>query len=167
MPRNGQTIFRRTFNFHPTSIVRLSLAELMTVHATEISQIQEPFYVVQDHLAHLQSLYEAQARAIQIAYANLQHHLKPLIDNFQEFARKAEQKLESQEQLIKGSNVDIALLAKMPVHEAFLRKKDREKLEAEGEGKFRTLADFVHLGKMEQVKKDCKAMHGRLNPWRR
>jgi autophagy-related protein 11 len=132
----------------------------------DAARAQQPFHMAQDHLSHLRSLYQSQSRSLQIAYSNLFHHLHPLIREFQTFAARAEQDLENEESLIRGARVDMALLPKVVVHEVFTRKKDRDKdKDVEGsDGKAKTLADYVHPRKMEQVRESCRITHGRSMP---
>lgn len=129
---------------------------------SDITLAQQPFHMAHDHLSHLQSLYEAQSCSLAIAYSNLIHHLQPVINEFQSFALRAEKDLEVEESLIRGARVDMALLPKVVVHEAFTRKKerDREKEGEEGKGTSKTLADYVHPRKMEQVREACRVTHG-------
>ena len=124
---------------------------------SDVSRVQQPFHMAHDHLSHLQSLYLAQARSLDIAYANLIHHLQPLIREFQCFAARAEKDLLTEEELIRGARVDMAMLTKVVVHEAFTRKKEKD---GEVEGKSKTLADYVHPRKMEQVREACRVTHG-------
>ena len=127
---------------------------------SDVPQAQHPFLLAIDHLSHLQSLFIAQSRALQIAYDNLSHHLIPLLREFEAFSQRAAGDLENEARLLKGSQRDVAMLPKIVIHEAFLRKKDKDK-EKEGEGlQVKTMADYVHLRKMEQVRESCESAHG-------
>ncbi|WWD21963.1 hypothetical protein CI109_106451 [Kwoniella shandongensis] len=123
---------------------------------SSLAHVQHPFLVAHDHLSHLQSLYEAQSRALQIAYANLSHHLQPLIQTYQEFASRAEPQLKTEEELIRGAKVDMALLPKMVVNPALIKRKGKE---AESDEKTKTLGDYVNRRKMEQVRDSCRTAH--------
>lgn len=117
-----------------------------------------------DHISHLQSLFLAQSRALQIAYSNLSHHLQPLLKEFAAFAGRVEKELDYQERLLKNSTVDLAVLPKVVIHEAFVRKKDRDRDKEGGDDRDRdrvkTLADYVHQRKMEEVRESCREVHG-------
>ncbi|WVW78803.1 hypothetical protein I302_100765 [Kwoniella bestiolae CBS 10118] len=123
--------------------------------AGSLAHIQHPFLVAHDHLSHLQSLYQAQSRALEIAYSNLSHHLQPLINEFEKFSIRAEKELQNEESLIKGAKVDMALLPKLSINPALLRKKK----EAEGDERIKTIGDFVNKRKMEQVRDSCRTAH--------
>ncbi|KAK8846655.1 hypothetical protein IAR55_005742 [Kwoniella newhampshirensis] len=123
---------------------------------SSLAHVQHPFLVAHDHLSHLQSLYEAQSRALQIAYANLSHHLQPLIQTYQDFASRAEPQLKTEEELIRGAKVDMALLPKMIVNPSLMKKKGKE---TETEEKVKTLGDYVNRRKMEQVRDSCRTAH--------
>ncbi|WWD08012.1 hypothetical protein V865_006122 [Kwoniella europaea PYCC6329] len=120
-----------------------------------LAHIQHPFLVAHDHLSHLQSLYQAQSRALEIAYSNLSHHLQPLINEFQKFSVRAEKELQTEESLIKGAKVDMALLPKLSINPILLRKKK----EGEGDDRIKTIGDFVNKRKMEQVRDSCRTAH--------
>ncbi|WWC59113.1 uncharacterized protein I303_101661 [Kwoniella dejecticola CBS 10117] len=120
-----------------------------------LAHIQHPFLVAHDHLSHLQSLYQAQSRALEIAYSNLSHHLQPLISEFQRFAVRAEKELQTEESLIKGAQVDMALLPKLPINPYLLRKKK----DSDGDDRVKTIGDFVNKRKMEQVRDSCRMAH--------
>ncbi|WWD00241.1 hypothetical protein V866_007150 [Kwoniella sp. B9012] len=120
-----------------------------------LAHIQHPFLVAHDHLSHLQSLYQAQSRALEIAYSNLSHHLQPLINEFQKFSVRAEKELQTEETLIKGAKVDMALLPKLSINPVLLRKKK----EGEGDDRIKTIGDFVNKRKMEQVRDSCRTAH--------
>lgn len=129
----------------------------------DVEQARHPFLVAFDHLSHLQSLFQAQARALEIAYANLFQHLQPLIRDFQKFALKAEGQLDDEAKLIRSAVADMTMLPKVIVHGAFLKKKERQDSgtsSQEVEVKVKTLADYVHVKKMEQVRDTCRVAHG-------
>ncbi|ORY25347.1 putative myosin heavy chain [Naematelia encephala] len=138
---------------------------MMALH--DLQQAETPFAIVYDHLQHLRSLSQAQSRALQIAYANLFHHLSPIITEFQTFAGRAEKELEEQERLIKGARGDMAMLPKVVIHEAFMKKRERQESgssievgqDKAADSKVKTLADYVHPRKMEQVRESCRATH--------
>lgn len=158
-------------------------AEEATVYSghADLSAIQQPFLIAHDHLLHLQSLYLAQTRAVEIAYTNLFHHLQPLLRDFSAFALRAENDLEEEARLIRGSKVDMVLLSKIRIHEGFLagsRKRDRNDSmgaaigggDGSGQGQVdksemrtkKTLGDYVSPRKMEEVRKSCRNSHGEL-----
>ncbi|KIR54453.1 hypothetical protein I315_02937 [Cryptococcus gattii Ru294] len=114
--------------------------------------IQHPFLVAHDHLSHLKSLSDTQSKALQIAYANLSQHLQPLVDEFQSFASRVEASFKTEEELIKSAKLDMALLPKLVINPALLKKKDDE-------GKVRTMGDYVNAKKMEQVRESCRILH--------
>ncbi|WVQ97743.1 hypothetical protein IAU59_004857 [Kwoniella sp. CBS 9459] len=120
-----------------------------------LAQVQHPFIVAHDHLSHLQSFYQAQARALEIAYANLSHHLQPLVREFEAFAERAEKELHTEEDLIRGARLDMALLPKLTINPAILKRKK----EGDPEDKVKTLGDFVNRRKMEQVRDSCRTAH--------
>ena len=124
---------------------------------SDLPQAQHPFIVAFDHLSHLQSLFAAQSRSLQIAYANLLHHLNPLLREYEAFAKRAEREIDIEEKLLRGSASDMAMLPKVVIHDAFLRRKDKER---DRDGEAKTLADHVHPRKMEQVRETCKVAHG-------
>ena len=123
---------------------------------SDVVQAQRPFHMAHDHLSHLHSLFQSQARALDIAYANVLHHLNPLIKEFQIFALRAGKDLQTEESLLRGAKLDMVMLPKVVVHEAFTKKKEG----TSGEGKTKTLADYVHPGRMEQVREACRITHG-------
>nr|XP_019008838.1 uncharacterized protein I206_06522 [Kwoniella pini CBS 10737]OCF47619.1 hypothetical protein I206_06522 [Kwoniella pini CBS 10737] len=123
--------------------------------SSSLAHVQHPFLVAHDHLSHLQSLYQAQSRALEIAYSNLSHHLQPLINEFQRFAVRAEKELQTEESLIKGAKVDMALLPKLSINPHLLRKKK----DSEGDERTKTIGDFVNKRKMEQVRDSCRTAH--------
>jgi autophagy-related protein 11 len=130
---------------------------VLTVSAiSDLSQAQQPFLIAFDHLAHLHSLFTAQSRAVSIAYANLSHHLAPLMREFESFAMRAEREMQVEEGLIRSAKADLAMLPKVLVHETFLRKKEG----MDGSQLPKTLADYVHPRKMEQVRESCQVAHG-------
>ena len=104
-------------------------------------------------------MFIAQSRALQIAYANLNHHLAPLLREFDTFSKKAQTELDAEAGLLRGSKTDMAMLPKIVVHEAFLRKKDKDK---EDGNKVTTLADYISSRRMEQVRETCEVAYGEL-----
>jgi hypothetical protein len=79
----------------------------------------------------------------------LSHHLDPLIREFAAFTAKADAALANEQALLKGSALDLALLPKIAVHDVFLAGK-----------RPKTLGDYVHASKMEQVRDACRLTHG-------
>lgn len=123
----------------------------------DLSHAQAPFAVAYDHLQHLQSLFKAQAHALQIAYANLAYHLQPIVDAFRDFTDRADAQLDAHDKLLAGYEVDMAMLPKVVVHESLFRRRDKDK---DGEDKRKTLVDWIHAKKMEQVRDWCQSAHG-------
>lgn len=119
-----------------------------------VSAPSQSFEVAYDHLLHLQSLFSAQARALRIAYANLTFHLEPILEAFREFAGRADGQLDHHEKLLQGYEVDMAMLPKVVVHESLFRRRDKD-----GEEKKKTLVDWIHSKKMEQVRDWCQTAH--------
>lgn len=123
-----------------------------------VSQAQAPFAVAYDHLCHLQSLFKAQAHALRIAYANLAYHLDPIVNAFREFSARAEGQLDQQERLLAGYQVDMAMLPKVVVHEALFRRRDKD-----GADRRKSLVDWIHTKKMEEVRTHCQMAHCKLS----
>lgn len=121
----------------------------------ELAQAQSPFASAYDHLCHLQSLFKAQAHALRIAYANLSFHLGPIVDAFREFTGRVDDELDAHDQLLKGYDVDMAMLPKVTVHESLYRRRDKD---ADDKGR-KTLLDWIHTKKMEQVRDLCQYAH--------
>ncbi|BEI80639.1 hypothetical protein CcaverHIS002_0111680 [Cutaneotrichosporon cavernicola] len=119
-----------------------------------VSQAQAPFAAAYDHLCHLQSLFKAQAHALRIAYANLSYHLDPIVQAFREFSARAENQLDSQEKLLAGYQVDMAMLPKVVVHEAVFRRREKDSID-----KRKALVDWIHTKKMEEVRNHCQVAH--------
>lgn len=119
----------------------------------ELSQAQHPFAVAYDHLCHLQSLFKAQAHALRIAYSNLAFHLEPIISAFREFSTRADDQLDHQAKLLHGYEADMAMLPKVVVHESLFRRREKE------ETRRKTLVDWIHAKKMEQVRDWCQSAH--------
>lgn len=144
-------------SFGPYVSYRLYFAFQCLIYATVTSfnGIQHPFLVAHDHLSHLKSLSDTQSKALQIAYANLSQHLQPLVDEFQSFASRVEASFKTEEELIKSAKLDMALLPKLVINPALLKKKDDE-------GKVRTMGDYVNAKKMEQVRESCRILHGEI-----
>ncbi|TYJ54414.1 hypothetical protein B9479_004924 [Cryptococcus floricola] len=123
------------------------------IDLSSLQGIQHPFLVAHDHLSHLQSLFDAQSSALYIAYANLSQHLQPVVNEFQSFASRVETGFKSEEELIKSSKLDMALLPKLAINPVMLKKREGE------EGKERTMGDYVNGKKMEQVRESCRVLH--------
>ncbi|WOO77837.1 Autophagy-related protein 11 [Vanrija pseudolonga] len=123
--------------------------------ALDLSHAQAPFAVAYDHLCHLQSLFKAQAAALQIAYANLAFHLQPIVEAFRDFAERADGQLDHHEKLLRGYDIDMAMLPKVTVHESLFRRRDKEADDA----KRKSLVDWIHTKKMEQVRDWCQSAH--------
>ncbi|WVQ76738.1 hypothetical protein IAR50_006412 [Cryptococcus sp. DSM 104548] len=123
------------------------------IYLSSLQGIQHPFLIAHDHLSHLQSLFDAQSCALYIAYANLSQHLQPVVNEFQSFASRVELSFKSEEELIRSSKLDMALLPKLVINPALLKKREGE------EGKERTMGDYVNGKKMEQVRESCRALH--------
>lgn len=160
MQRHGRCRCKRMCNCPLLWTVRLLpsiLAFQCLIHAavSSFNGIQHPFLVAHDHLSHLKSLSDTQSKALQIAYANLSQHLQPLVDEFQSFASRVEASFKTEEELIKSSKLDMALLPKLVINPALLKKKDDE-------GKIRTMGDYVNAKKMEQVRESCRILHGEI-----
>lgn len=126
----------------------------------DLPRAQEPFEAAYDHLLHLQSLFKVQAHALRIAYANLSYHLQPILDAFRDFAGRADEQLDHHEKLLRGYEVDMAMLPKVVVHESLFRRRDKDG----DEGRKKTLVDWIHTKKMEQVRDYCQTAHGELLP---
>ncbi|KIR26541.1 hypothetical protein I309_04510 [Cryptococcus deuterogattii LA55] len=129
-------------------------AETWAVQLQEGVQLPPPLDP-HDHLSHLKSLSDTQSKALQIAYANLSQHLQPLVDEFQSFASRVEASFKTEEELIKSAKLDMALLPKLVINPALLKKKDDE-------GKVRTMGDYVNAKKMEQVRESCRILHAEM-----
>ncbi|ODO03076.1 hypothetical protein I350_05921 [Cryptococcus amylolentus CBS 6273] len=123
------------------------------IDLSSLQGIQHPFLIAHDHLSHLQSLFDAQSSALYIAYANLSQHLQPVVNEFQSFASRVEASFKSEEELIKSSKLDMALLPKLAINPVMLKKREGE------EGKERTMGDYVNGKKMEQVRESCRVLH--------
>lgn len=123
----------------------------------DVSQAQAPFAVAYDHLCHLQSLFKAQAHALRIAYANLAYHLDPIVNAFRDFSERAEGQLDQQEKLLAGYQVDMAMLPKVIVHEQLFRRRDKD-----GADRRKSLVDWIHTKKMEEVRNHCQMAHCEL-----
>ncbi|TXT13490.1 hypothetical protein VHUM_00857 [Vanrija humicola] len=123
--------------------------------ALDLSHAQAPFAVAYDHLCHLQSLFKAQAHALRIAYANLSFHLQPIVEAFRDFAERADVQLDHHEQLLRGYDIDMAMLPKVTVHESLFRRRDKDTDDA----KRKSLVDWIHTKKMEQVRDWCQSAH--------
>lgn len=137
--------------FRPQHAQRLS-----AVSRLDLSQAQHPFVIAYDHLCHLQSLFKAQAHALRIAYANLAFHLEPIIAAFREFSTRADAQLDHQSKLLHGYEADMAMLPKVVVHESLFRRRDKEDTERR-----KTLVDWIHTKKMEQVRDWCQTAHSK------
>lgn len=132
-----------------------------------INEAQQPFVIAYDHISHLQALFAAQAQALSIAYANLSQYILPLVSEYEDFSSHATAVLAKEERLLGGADADLAMLSKIPVHEAFERergKRSKEKEKAgdseDGKPARRTLADLLSVRKLQMVKKDVAAVHG-------
>lgn len=151
------------------SSAHISKADIALVSAIEnINEAQQPFVIAYDQISHLQALFIAQARALSIAYANLSQYIPPLASEYEDFAAYANTRLENEERLLRGTDADLAMLSRIPVHEAFEREKkrptarDRTSLNEGEDGKpaKRTLADLLSVRKLQLVKKDVLGVHG-------
>lgn len=123
--------------------------------ALDLSHAQAPFAVAYDHLCHLQSLFKAQAAALRIAYANLAFHLQPIVEAFRDFAERADGQLDHHEKLLRGYDIDMAMLPRVTVHESLFRRRDKDADDA----KRKSLVDWIHTKKMEQVRDWCQSAH--------
>ncbi|EKC98517.1 myosin heavy chain [Trichosporon asahii var. asahii CBS 8904] len=121
----------------------------------ELAQAQSPFASAYDHLCHLQSLFKAQAHALRIAYANLSFHLGPIVEAFREFTGRVDDELDAHDQLLKGYDVDMAMLPKVTVHESLYRRRDKDT----DDKSRKSLLDWIHTKKMEQVRDLCQYAH--------
>lgn len=123
----------------------------------------EPFLMAQDHIHHILSLFQAQYRALSLAYQNLEHHLQPLRNEWDTLASVAAKQLGEQESLLDSAPSDLLLLPKVPIHSTFSAKRDQAgniTSKAKDEAKDKTLADFIHPRKMEEVIETCRVSHG-------
>jgi hypothetical protein len=119
--------------------------------------------VAQDHIHHILSLFAAQYKALSLAYQNLEHHLAPLQEEWKTLTRTAEERLREQADLLESAPNDLALLPKVPIHPAFWSKRDASGnviSRGKDEAKDKTLADYIHSRKMEEVIETCRASHG-------
>jgi hypothetical protein len=67
--------------------------------------------------------------------------------------------MDAEHRLVTGARADLAMLPRVVIHGAFLRKKDREE-RLDGSAQTKTLADYVHPKKMEQVRESCQSAYG-------
>lgn len=119
--------------------------------------------MAQDHMHHILSLFQAQARALSLAYQNLEHHLQPLRDEWDNLSGVAATQLREQEALLDSAPSDLLLLPKVTIHPTFWSKRDQAGnmiSRAKDEAKEKTLADYIHSRKMEEVMETCKVSHG-------
>jgi len=122
--------------------------------------------MAQDHIHHILSLFAAQYKALSLAYQNLDHHLAPLRDEWNTLSRTADERLKEQVELLEAAPNDLAILPKVPIHPAFWSKRDSAGnvvSRGKDETKDKTLADYIHARKMEEVIDTCRASHGELN----
>jgi autophagy-related protein 11 len=121
--------------------------------------------MAQDHIHHILSLFAAQYKALSLAYQNLDHHLAPLREEWNTLSRTADERLKEQIELLEAAPNDLAILPKVPIHPAFWSKRDSAGnvvSRGKDETKDRTLADYIHARKMEEVIDTCRASHGEL-----
>ena len=119
--------------------------------------------MAQDHMHHILSLFQAQYRALSLAYQNLEHHLQPLRDEWDNLSGVAATSLREQEALLDSAPSDLLLLPKVTIHPIFWSKRDQAGnmiSKGKDEAKEKTLADFIHPRKMEEVMESCKVSHG-------
>ena len=121
--------------------------------------------MAQDHIHHILSLFAAQYKALSLAYQNLDHHLAPLREEWNTLSRTADERLKEQVELLESAPNDLAILPKVPIHPAFWSKRDSAGnvvSRGKDETKDKTLADYIHARKMEEVIDTCRASHGEL-----
>jgi autophagy-related protein 11 len=121
--------------------------------------------MAQDHIHHILSLFAAQYKALSLAYQNLDHHLAPLREEWNTLSRTADERLKEQVELLESAPNDLAILPKVPIHPAFWSKRDSAGnvvSRGKDETKDKTLADYIHARKMEEVIDTCRASHGQL-----
>jgi autophagy-related protein 11 len=119
--------------------------------------------MAQDHIHHILSLFAAQYKALSLAYQNLDHHLAPLREEWNTLSRTADERLKEQVELLESAPNDLAILPKVPIHPAFWSKRDSAGnvvSRGKDETKDKTLADYIHARKMEEVIDTCRASHG-------
>jgi len=119
--------------------------------------------MAQDHIHHILSLFAAQYKALSLAYQNLDHHLAPLREEWNTLSRTADERLKEQVELLESAPNDLAILPKVPIHPAFWSKRDSAGnvvSRGKDETKDKTLADYIHARKMEEVIETCRASHG-------
>lgn len=114
-------------------------------------------------MLHVLSLFQAQYRALSLAYQNLEHHLQPLRDEWDKLSGVAATQLREQEALLDSAPSDLLLLPKVTIHPTFWSKRDQAGnmiSRAKDEAKEKTLADYIHSRKMEEVMEACRISHG-------
>jgi autophagy-related protein 11 len=129
----------------------------------DVSEAYQPFYMAQDHIHHILSLFAAQYKALSLAYQNLDHHLAPLREEWTKLSRTADERLKEDSNLLESAPNDLAILPMVPIHPAFWSKRDSAGnvvSRGKDEAKEKTLADFIHSRKMEEVIDTCRASHG-------
>ncbi|EJC97791.1 uncharacterized protein FOMMEDRAFT_171549 [Fomitiporia mediterranea MF3/22] len=94
-----------------------------------------------------------QSAALKIASHSLDLNILALQDAFDPFAQNARQTLDNQSQLLASLDADLAAIAGVRIHPAFLRSNTRKAIEA-GE-QARTLGNYVSNDKMRQVAQGC------------
>lgn len=129
----------------------------------DVSEAHQPFYMAQDHIHHILSLFAAQYKALTLAYQNLDHHLAPLRDEWTKLSQTADERLREHSDLLDSAPNDLAILPMVPIHPAFWSKRDSAGnvvSRGKDEAKEKTLADYIHARKMEEVIDTCRASHG-------
>lgn len=118
--------------------------------------------MAQDQINHIQSLFAAQHAALSIAYQNLEHHLAPLREEWNSLFRLADERLKEQAQLLESAPNDLALLPRVTIHPVFWAKRDPSGNvvnRGKDDAKAKTMADYIHSRKMEEVLETCRASH--------
>jgi hypothetical protein len=134
-----------------------------TLH--DLPTAHEPFLMAQDQINHIQSLFTAQHAALAIAYENLEHHLAPLREEWNSLFRLADERLKEQAELLDSAPNDLALLPKVTIHPIFWVKRDSSGdvvSRGKDDAKEKTMADYIHSRKMEEVLETCRASHREL-----
>jgi hypothetical protein len=135
-----------------------------TLH--DLSTAQEPFLMAQDQINHILSLFTAQHLALSIAYQNLEQHLAPLREEWNSLFRTGDERLKEQADLLESAPNDLALLPRVTIHPVFWLKRDATGnviTRGKDEVKEKTMADYIHSRKMEEVLETCRASHRKLS----
>ncbi|KDQ06894.1 hypothetical protein BOTBODRAFT_192771 [Botryobasidium botryosum FD-172 SS1] len=113
-------------------------------------------------ISHVFTAISSQAFSLQVAYANLSAFVSSVSDTFDAFEAFALRELARQEELLRNHEVDLEIIGRVKIHPEFLRVAGR-KAGSAGEGKSKTLGDYISNSKMKQVAEACAKLHDDLH----